>query len=366
MGDRVIASLGQGLELLAHLEASYFIGYLLWCSDFEVHMKQFLSCAQHIVCNFYLLTLASFFCCFFSKAQAEPISPRLQWNENNGYCGEVSFISAGLYYGQYLSQYDARSLACNGGSQTENQLLLGINDQIAAPAMRLNAIQWQGSSNFLAWVKEQTDQGYLVSIGVYTNEYRFYEDTDPSAGDDEYDHIVPVLSIGSDSITFSDNGLWAPQDPPVYIFTYPLSTFLATREQANDPNGPIYSLSKKTKNYASAITGIIDLNNDTLRVSLTTNCNYEYPEIAKKSNARPAPMPLTLNITIQDLQPDVVYNLYRFNDFAKVPTSNFNAHASDATRTGKFKYTSGSTYSLTDETLSDTSAIYRCVKASAP
>ena len=31
-----------------------------------------------------------------------PIPPRLQWNENNGYCGEMSFISAGLYYGQYL------------------------------------------------------------------------------------------------------------------------------------------------------------------------------------------------------------------------------------------------------------------------
>ncbi len=31
------------------------------------------------------------------------IPPRFQWNANNGYCGEVSFISAGLYYGQYCS-----------------------------------------------------------------------------------------------------------------------------------------------------------------------------------------------------------------------------------------------------------------------
>ena len=61
----------------------------------------------------YLLLLV----CFFTKLQAVDISPRLQWNENNGYCGEVSLISAGLYYGQYLSQYDARSLACDGGSQ---------------------------------------------------------------------------------------------------------------------------------------------------------------------------------------------------------------------------------------------------------
>ena len=31
---------------------------------------------------------------------------RIQWDANSGYCGEVSMISAGLYYGQYLSQYD--------------------------------------------------------------------------------------------------------------------------------------------------------------------------------------------------------------------------------------------------------------------
>ncbi len=38
-----------------------------------------------------------------------PIGPRFQWEENNGYCGETSLISAGLYYGQYGSQYDARA-----------------------------------------------------------------------------------------------------------------------------------------------------------------------------------------------------------------------------------------------------------------
>ena len=37
--------------------------------------------------------------------------PRIQWNANFGYCGEVSIISAGLYFGQYMSQYDARAIA---------------------------------------------------------------------------------------------------------------------------------------------------------------------------------------------------------------------------------------------------------------
>ncbi|MFZ8911013.1 MAG: hypothetical protein ACO20A_10210, partial [Candidatus Nanopelagicales bacterium] len=39
------------------------------------------------------------------------MAPRLQWNANGGYCGEVSFISAGMRYGQYTSQWTARSLA---------------------------------------------------------------------------------------------------------------------------------------------------------------------------------------------------------------------------------------------------------------
>ncbi len=42
------------------------------------------------------------------------IPPRYQWNANNGYCGETSFISAGLYYGQYCSQWKARDIASPG------------------------------------------------------------------------------------------------------------------------------------------------------------------------------------------------------------------------------------------------------------
>ena len=89
------------------------------------------------------------------------IPPRLQWNANFGYCGEVSLISAGLYFGQYVSQYDARAIASNGAPQylSGSQLLLGVNDQTAAAAMHLNALAWDesegsGSQAFLAWVKQ--------------------------------------------------------------------------------------------------------------------------------------------------------------------------------------------------------------------
>jgi hypothetical protein len=42
-----------------------------------------------------------------------PIPPRQQWENNDGYCGEVALISAGLMYGRYISHFDARRLATN-------------------------------------------------------------------------------------------------------------------------------------------------------------------------------------------------------------------------------------------------------------
>lgn len=61
------------------------------------------------------------------------LPPRLQWEHNGGYCGEVSMIVAGLYYGQYLSQYDVRA--------------------IASPGMPQNSQTWPG-------VKAKTKPGY--------------------------------------------------------------------------------------------------------------------------------------------------------------------------------------------------------------
>src|SRR5687768_3243717 len=69
------------------------------------------------------------------------ITPRLQWNENDGYCGETSFISAGMHFGQYCSQFTARGIASPGVPQSDpaSQLLLGVNDVSAARKMRLQA-----------------------------------------------------------------------------------------------------------------------------------------------------------------------------------------------------------------------------------
>ena len=330
------------------------------------HKKQYLNNAYHFQNN---------------------IPPRLQWNHNFGYCGEVSFISAGLFYGQYLSQYTVRATASPNipQSKRKSQLMLGNNDQYAAAQLHLNSTEWdsvgeQSTPQFLSWVKEQVMKGYPVVIGIYTNEYLFYRNPDPDAGDAEFDHIVPVIGIASkhplndfayypdDIIYFSDNGLWSGSDPkkPPYIFNYTFDSFQATRQEANKKKGPVYSLSNDGTNYGIALTGVADLNGETLPINVETNLNNESPEIAKGSNTPPSPMPLILKITISGLEPDVEYNLYRYNVLANVPDENFNAQAGKAYKSWRFQTQSGNAYSITEQINSDEIAVYRAVKAAGP
>ncbi len=141
--------------------------------------------------------------------QMNDIPPRLQWDQNFGYCGETSFICAGLYFGQYCSQYTARYIASDGEPQylDGSQLLVGVNDEYTADQMSLNYNKWdhegdpsppQGTTDdFFVWIKNHVVAGFPVIIGIFNNEYLLYGDTDPNAGDPEYDHIVPIIGVGS-------------------------------------------------------------------------------------------------------------------------------------------------------------------------
>jgi hypothetical protein len=307
------------------------------------------------------------------------ISIRNQWVNNGGYCGEVCLISAGLKYGQYISQYDAREATSKKGSQVEKELLLGVNDAYAAAQMHLKAEIWnkdKSTEKFLRWVKRNVTEGFPVAIGVFMNANRFYSDTRPNAGDDEYDHIVPVIRFdsnypltsdryyGDDTITFSDNGIWQEKDKRPFLFSYCCKAFQANRQQANEKNGAVYSLPNNVDNYGIAIRGVMDNDNDTLPVCLETDVNYEKP-ISAKSNRRPDSIPVNLTLTVSDLEPNVLYNLYRYNNLNQVPDERFNTNAAKASDRWQIQISSGSTYERQLKIESHEAAIFRAVKASA-
>jgi len=309
------------------------------------------------------------------------LPPRIQWDANYGYCGETSFVSAGLNYGQYISQYDARAIASKNARQSleSSQLLLGVNDVAAAKAMHLNAVAKQAPTpSFLTWVKSNVTAGYPVVMGVFVNQSRFYGTTNLNAGDSEYDHIVtvtgitsthpltgPVTSYADDVLTFTDHGEWTPNGLPQNTFSYPFATLPATRQQANAKTGAVYSLKNGT-DYGIAITGIIDLSRETVPVRLTTSTNAEIPAMVNGSNTRPAAKPVTLTATVSNLKPGTTYNLYRYNSMAAVPDSNINANAAKAAQKWTIKIPSGSTYTMTQTIMSNEIAVYRAVPVGAP
>ena len=314
------------------------------------------------------------------------LPPRIQWNANYGYCGETAFVSAGLYYGQYISQYDARAIASKNTRQSleSSQLLLGVNDVAAAKAMHLNATAFNTAKQptsraFLTWVKSNVVAGSPVVIGVFANQSRFYGTANLNAGDTEYDHIVTVTGITStrsltgpttyyadDVLTFNDGGLWTGTNgQPQNSFSYSFGTFATTRQRANSKTGAVYSL-KSGANYGIAITGIIDLNRDTVPVRLTTSVNAETPTMVDGSNTRPAAKPVTLTITVSSLKPGTTYNLYRYSSMANVPDSTFNANAAKAAQKWTITIPSGSTYTMTQTINSNEIAVYRAVPAGAP
>jgi hypothetical protein len=310
----------------------------------------------------------------FGFAENLDLPVRIQWEANGGYCGETSMICAGLYYGQYMSQYDVRALVTNIGSQ-KDQLLLGINDDKAATKMHLDFECWdndfqESTDQFLEWVKQNVEKGYPVVIGLYINQSVMYGDPNPDDGDPDYDHIVPVTGLdsshGSNLIYYSDNGLWDMSQN--HLFNSTFDAFQATRRQANGMNAPVYSLSKcnpnkNLYNYGIAIKGV---KGDTLPVRVATSTNSEIPAIADGSERRPSATPLTLTVTVSNLEPNAVYHLYRYKDLELVPESDFNAHSSNASKCWRIQVPSGSTYTMTETIQSDDIAVYRAVKATAP
>lgn len=304
-------------------------------------------------------------------AHRNALPPRLQWEANGGYCGEVSLISAGLYYGQYLSQFDARVCAIGNRPQTSGELLLGLNARRAAAKMHLQSAAWPGGAqdgpaSFLRWVRRQVLRGRPVAIGVFNNEFLLYGKTNPQAGDPQYDHIVPVSRVSGRRLTFSDNGLWGRPGHHPYFFTYPFAAFPAGRALANAPAGPLYSLPATGGNFGLAITGVADRDGDTLPVRVETDRNFESPALRHGSNRRPAPRPLVLKIIVSGLTPGIDYKLYRYDRLDAIPDSRFNARAASAAQSRDLRLASGTRCVLTQKILSDEVAAYRCVEASAP
>jgi len=308
------------------------------------------------------------------------IAPRLQWNANYGYCGETSFISAGMYFGQYTSQWTARDLASGGMKQTaeDSQLLLGVNDLAAADRMRLEVAAFdsesQGSvAEYLTWIKSMIIRGNPVITGVLM---KLDQSDSTYPGSWEYDHIVPVLAVTSkarlqpgerrlrptDALVISDNSGLNGESR----YRIPFASSQRTRSAANAPGAPAYSLRNRPMNYATTVLGVRDADGVTIPVRLTGSLDGEGVQDGTWLNAQPAGQPLELTATVSIPDSTQEYRVYLYDDFDKVPIRGFNAAAGQAIQSWTIPAGSGPTWATTISTSSDQTRVFRAVPVAAP
>jgi hypothetical protein len=216
------------------------------------------------------------------------VTPFYQWENNDGYCGEVSMLQAGMNHGQWMSQANAR-LVCGatgngldapmGASLLQSgpdgfcaarddtpdynaQFLIESTAAASAATCLSNArleyrmydygsddVGLPGYRHYVSWVKSEMIAGNQVTIGVLMRD----------GHDPQYDHIVSVIAIGTnhapadstyyddDVIYFDDHGVFTSSgaNPAIphgvggsqgctpYVFGYTFGALAQTREQAN-------------------------------------------------------------------------------------------------------------------------------------
>jgi hypothetical protein len=271
------------------------------------------------------------------------IKPRIQWPNNDGYCGENSIQACGLYYGNYISEGLCRTVA--GG-----ELLLYVNDTTALEAFSFTYKEWNPNANtpqyttYLNWVKQYLYNKQPVIIAVYVSGM-----TDP-----DYDHIIPAIGFkatnvntytATDSLTYNSNFDTVP-------FTRVFSTLYATRAQAgNSAFFPYYI--PKNVDYAVAVTGNKDPNHFTKPVHIDLDSNDE-PNVSLGAN----PCVLKATITADSLTSGQSYALLRYNNYQTVPSLTFTpAGASSVV----YFTATATTKTLADTFMSNTAVFYRCV-----
>jgi hypothetical protein len=190
----------------------------------------------------------------------QPVTPFYQWENNDGYCGEVSLMIGGLANGQWMSQFNAR-LICGaffgpesnrGGasllqagntlanfSNYNSQLLIedpdtgvsgpydfahaslcGANSRLRVETYpyttgyRQPNLGLAGYQDYMSWVKSQVIAGNQVTVAVYFH----------GGIDTQYDHEVAVTRIGTnhdpnDSTYYPDDVLYF-DDHGAYTLAY--------------------------------------------------------------------------------------------------------------------------------------------------
>ena len=268
------------------------------------------------------------------------ISPRRQWDNAQGFCGETSIQTSALYIGSWISQAVVR--AAGGGSEilvcnepkncNVEQALnkLGLEYDIFAD----NKVPTPQPAAFFDFVKAHIDAGHPAIQCIYVR----------GASDPDYDHIVPVVGYQSspNRLVFYD---LEEDTPSKCIYNVSLNSFINTRKGCNQGTEE-YCLPSQT-DFAVAITGPADLKSELapgVKVNVLVD-HWDEPDVWGKNPQQPRAM--FANISLTGLTQATRYSLLRY-DVVSPPTSGFSC--STATVCTNFSSSDGSTLVVVDPT----------------
>lgn len=298
------------------------------------------------------------------------VPPRYMWGWGpgvNGYCGETSFQSHGILFGNWISAEEVR--ASGGGKE----LLIGVNDVSTAEDLLFDYEEWGGTksarrvkgiplkspqlnaTSYVSWVVKHVDQGHVVVSG-------WFEKLPSSQADSDYDHIMPTIGYKKDSssgaiLGLIYNDLWGTQ--PRYA---DLSTAVTTRSNClttTKPTQPYDYCIPSSNVYAIALTGNVDQNSETVPMTLTMP-SWKEPDWGKEDGLHEKAVQFTVTATVSGLTSGKQYSVLRYDDQRNVPISGF----LDSSFSERFDFTAqGATQELTDfdSFMSDATIFYRVV-----
>jgi len=277
-------------------------------------------------------------------SQKLPIPGRLQWDNDNGYCGELSIQSIGLFYGNYISQDVCRQIA--GG-----EVLFGnSNGETAIDKFSFTADSWDFNQsgvqyqNYLIWVKKHLNNFHPVILTVYVT----------GKNNSEYDHIIPAIGFKATSTSNFDNAdeLMFYDNYDSNLLTRTFQSIWDTRSMKGNGANYIYCIPKDV-NYGVAITGIKDNNHVTKPVQLSIN-RWDEPNVSIGES----PVQFNATIKIDSLTAGKKYALLRYNNYISVPSAAFNPVGASSV----IYFTANTTQkTIADSFMSNTCAFYRCI-----
>lgn len=244
----------------------------------------------------------------FYSSKLLAIPPRLQWDDNNGYCGETSIQTLALYYGAWISQKTIRDI---GGGE----ILLGDNMEPVLTTLGFDYESWDNNKespqfeNFMAWLKGHLLKGNPGIFAVYLS--------DAGEDDSAYDHIEPVIGVvgqGNSSFNLNDRLFFYNNFDYKYM-NRSFAHLSSTRKNCSSDLAHGGCVPKDT-DYGVVLKGIIDQDHATYPLQLFVD-TWDEPNLSKKEN----PKKMYGSVFISKLTVGNWYYLLRYDSHDVVPKS---------------------------------------------